>query len=209
MMKDKLKHIIEKAQPVIPVMVINHIEQAVPMAKALRDGGITVFEITLRSSCAIAAIKQLKAELPDCIIGAGTVINREQFLQVVDAGGDYIVSPGITDDLLAAAQETGLPFIPGISTASEVMQAVSYGFEVLKFFPAEQSGGVAMLKSLSGPFGQIQFCPTGGIGISNAKNYLSLPNVTCVGGSWILPKDAVANGDWDTVTRLAKEASAL
>ncbi|MCL6270416.1 bifunctional 4-hydroxy-2-oxoglutarate aldolase/2-dehydro-3-deoxy-phosphogluconate aldolase [Sansalvadorimonas sp. 2012CJ34-2] len=208
-MKNKLKLIIKQAQPVIPVMVIDHLDQAVPMGHALKKGGITVFEITLRSKCALDAIRLLKKELPDCIVGAGTVINREQFLQVIDAGGDYIVTPGITDELFEVAKETGLPFIPGVATASEVMQAVSYGFETLKFFPAEQSGGVAMLKSLAGPFGHIKFCPTGGINEDNVRSYLSLPNVACVGGSWILPKDAVATGDWETVTKLTKAASSL
>ena len=208
-MKEKLEQIAKQAFPILPVMVIDNIEQALPMGKALRDGGITVFEITLRTECAIEAIALLKKELPDCIVGAGTVVNGEQFNKVVEAGGDFIVSPGITPELLQAAKDSGLPFIPGVNSPSDVMLALSYGFETQKFFPAQQSGGTAMLKALSGPFGQVRFCPTGGISVNNANEYLALPNVFCIGGSWVLPKDAVTSGDWDTVTELAKEAIKL
>ena len=127
----------------------------------------------------------------------------------MDADGDFVISPGITTELLSAAKDSGLPFIPGVSSPSDVMQALSYGFAAQKFFPAQQSGGTAMLSALSGPFSQVRFCPTGGININNASEYLALPNVFCIGGSWILPKEAIANGDWETVTRLAKEASSL
>ena len=205
----QLNTILAQAEPVMPVMVINNIEQALPMARALREGGITVFEITLRTACAMEAITLVKKELPDCFVGAGTVINAELFQQVIAAGGDFAISPGSSDELLAVAKETGLPFLPGVSTPSEVMKALTAGFATQKFFPAEQSGGAAMLKSLSGPFGQVTFCPTGGIGMHNVHDYFSLPNVACVGGSWLLPKEAVANGNWKEVTRLACEAVLL
>ncbi|WP_067515689.1 bifunctional 4-hydroxy-2-oxoglutarate aldolase/2-dehydro-3-deoxy-phosphogluconate aldolase [Endozoicomonas ascidiicola] len=201
----KLDLIVERAFPIMPVMVIDDVEQALPMGRALREGGITVFEITLRTAAALDAITLLKKELPDCIVGAGTVINGEQFKQVMAAGGDFAISPGITDELLSVAKDSGLPFIPGVSSPSHVMQALAYGFTTQKFFPAQQSGGTAMLSALSGPFSQVRFCPTGGININNAADYLSLPNVFCIGGSWILPKDAIEAGDWATVTRLAKE----
>ncbi|WP_281648748.1 bifunctional 4-hydroxy-2-oxoglutarate aldolase/2-dehydro-3-deoxy-phosphogluconate aldolase [Parendozoicomonas sp. Alg238-R29] len=206
-MYEKLKRVIDQAAPVMPVMIVDNIEQAVPMAAALREGGITVFEVTLRTECAIDAIYLLKKEFTDCFVGAGTVINCDQFRKVADAGADFIVSPGLSDDLLEAARDTNLSFLPGVSTASEVMQAMAAGFDMLKFFPAEQAGGVAMLKALSGPFGQVTFCPTGGIGQHNVADYLNLPNVACVGGSWLLPKEAVAANDWSMVTALAKEAS--
>ena len=205
----EMNKLLEQARPVLPVMVINDIEQALPMAQALCDGGITVFEITLRTECALEVIALLKKEMPDCIVGAGTVINAEQFRQVIEAGGDFVVSPGLTDELLAIAKDTGLPFIPGVSSPGDVMKALEGGCTMQKFFPAEQSGGAAMLKALSGPFGQVIFCPTGGVGMHNVQDYLSLPNVPCVGGSWVLPKDAVVAGDWETVTRLAGEASGL
>ena len=174
-MKEKLEQILTQAHPVIPVMVIHHIEQALPMARALRDGGITVFEITLRTDCALKAIALLNREMPDCSVGAGTVINREQFLQVIDAGGDYIVSPGITDELLSVAKQTRLPFLPGVSTASEVMHAFSHGFDTLKFFPAEKSGGTGMLKAFSGPFGQVRFAPQAALTRIMPRVILSAP----------------------------------
>ncbi|MTI15179.1 bifunctional 4-hydroxy-2-oxoglutarate aldolase/2-dehydro-3-deoxy-phosphogluconate aldolase [Sansalvadorimonas verongulae] len=208
-MKDELQEIIDQAQSIIPLMVIDSLEQALPMAQALKDGGLTVFEVTLRTACALDAIKLLKKNMPECSIGAGTVINTDQFQQVAWAGGDFIVSPGMNDDMINMAQDMAIPFIPGVATPSDVMTAVNAGFEILKFFPAEQYGGATALKALAGPFREITFCPSGGININNAPDYLALPNVTCVSGSWIFPKDAVARNDWGTITELAREASKL
>ena len=204
-----IDQLIQQARPVMPVMVIDHLDQALPMARALAEGGITVFEITLRTECALDAIALLKKEMPNCLVGAGTVIDSEQFRQVAAIGGDFVVSPGLCDDLLAIAAETGVPFLPGVSSPSDVIKALNAGYRLQKFFPAEQSGGVGMLKALSGPFGQVKFCPTGGIGMHNVSDYLALPNVACVGGSWVLPKTLVAENDWEGVTRLAREAAGL
>ena len=204
-----IDQLIEQAQPVIPIMVIDHLDQVLPMARALAKGGITVFEITLRTACALDAIARLKQEMPNCLVGAGTVINSEQFRQVAAIGGDFVVSPGLSDDLLGMATETGLPFLPGVSSPSDVIKALNAGFQVQKFFPAEQSGGAGMLKALSGPFGQVRFCPTGGIGMHNVSDYLAQPNVVCVGSSWVLPKAMVTERDWAGITRLALEASKL
>ena len=208
-MKDHLQQIIDQAKPIIPVMVIDSLEQALPMAQALKDGGINVFEVTLRTPCAMDAISLIKKSVPDCIVGAGTVINEDQFRQVTRAGVDFIVSPGLSRSLISTAQDMGIPFIPGVTTPSDIIKAVNAGFDTVKFFPAEQSGGVNMLKALSAPFPQVTFCPTGGIDMGNVRDYLSLPNVPCVGGSWILPKEATAQNDWITVTQLAHEASQL
>lgn len=199
--------VLGRAHPVMPVMVIDTIEQALPMASALKAGGISVFEITLRSDCAIAAIELIKKEMPDCLVGAGTVINVEQLRQVHQAGADFVISPGATPELLSAARDQNIVLMPGVSSASDVMQALAYGYRVQKLFPAEVVGGVAMLKSLSGPFPQVSFCPTGGISPDNYQDYLALSNVQCVGGSWIVPKPAVESGDWAEITRLAKETA--
>lgn len=199
--------VLQRAHPVMPVMVIDTIEQALPMASALKDGGISVFEITLRTDCAIAAIELIKKEMPDCLVGAGTVINVEQLTAVTRAGADFVISPGATPELLRAARDQNILLMPGVSSASDVMQALSYGYQVQKLFPAEVVGGVGLLKSLSGPFPQVSFCPTGGISLDNYQDYLSLPNVGCVGGSWLVPKSAVDNSDWAEVTRLAREAA--
>ena len=199
--------VLGRAHPVMPVMVIDTIEQALPMASALKAGGISVFEITLRSDCAIAAIELIKKEMPDCLVGAGTVINVEQLRQVHQAGADFVISPGATPELLSAARDQNIVLMPGVSSASDVMQALAYGYQVQKLFPAEVVGGVAMLKSLSGPFPQVSFCPTGGISPDNYQDYLALSNVQCVGGSWIVPKPAVESGDWAVITRLAKEVT--
>ncbi|OED46569.1 keto-deoxy-phosphogluconate aldolase [Endozoicomonas sp. (ex Bugula neritina AB1)] len=197
--------ILDAAHPVMPVIVLDNIEQALPLAQALYDGGVKALEITLRSDCALEAITFLKKEMPaDCIVGAGTVLNGEQFHQVVAAGGDFVVTPGTTRELLDAAAETGLPFIPGVSNPSQAMEALSAGFKFQKFFPAEQAGGIAMLKAMSGPLGEISFCPTGGINSVNFKEYLDLPTVKCVGGSWIAPMNLVRSGDWTAITELCK-----
>ncbi|WP_163930725.1 bifunctional 4-hydroxy-2-oxoglutarate aldolase/2-dehydro-3-deoxy-phosphogluconate aldolase [Paraferrimonas sp. SM1919] len=193
---------------VVPVMVINHIDEAVPLAKALVAGGISVLEITLRTECAIEAIAKIAKEVPEALVGAGTVMNRAQLQQVIDAGAQFAISPGASVDLLKAGQDAEIALIPGVATISEVMTAVELGYTHLKFFPAEVNGGVKALKAWAGPLQGVTFCPTGGISLSNYKDYLALPSVACVGGSWIAPTDAVAAGDWDKITQLCQEALA-
>lgn len=192
--------------PVVPVLVIKDVEHAVPLAKALIAGGIRVLEVTLRTDAALEVIAKIAKEVPEAIIGAGTVTNRAQLQQVVDAGAKFAISPGMTTDLLKAGNEGNIALIPGISSISELMTAVDHGYTHLKFFPAEASGGVKALKAIGGPFPDIKFCPTGGISPSNYNDYLALPSVRCAGGSWLAPEDAMLNGDWDKITELAKQA---
>ncbi|WBA81280.1 bifunctional 4-hydroxy-2-oxoglutarate aldolase/2-dehydro-3-deoxy-phosphogluconate aldolase [Endozoicomonas sp. GU-1] len=199
------RDVLNRAFPVMPVMVIDTIDQALPMARALFDGGISVFEVTLRSECAVAAIQRIKQEMPDCLVGAGTVVDPEQLLAVHQAGADFVISPGATPALLKASREQNILLLPGVSSPSEVMQALDYGFDVLKLFPAEVAGGQSMLKSLAGPFPQVTFCPTGGINPENYQDYLALDNVLCVGGSWLVPKSVVESGNWSEITFLAKQ----
>lgn len=194
--------------PVVPVLVIKDVEHAVPLAKALIAGGIRVLEVTLRTEAALEVIAKIAKEVPEAIIGAGTVTNREQLQQVIDAGAKFAISPGMTTDLLKAGNEGSIALIPGISSISELMTAVDHGYTHLKFFPAEASGGVKALKAIGGPFPDIKFCPTGGISPSNYNDYLALPSVRCAGGSWLAPEDAMINGDWDKITELAKQAVA-
>ena len=194
--------------PVVPVLVIKDVAHAVPLAKALIAGGIRVLEVTLRTEAALEVIAKIAKEVPEAVIGAGTVTNREQLQQVIDAGAKFAISPGLTSDLLKAGNEGNIALIPGISSISELMTAVDHGYTHLKFFPAEASGGVSALKAIGGPFPDIKFCPTGGISPSNYNDYLALPNVCCAGGSWLAPEDAMINGDWDTITELAKQAVA-
>jgi 2-dehydro-3-deoxyphosphogluconate aldolase/(4S)-4-hydroxy-2-oxoglutarate aldolase len=186
--------------PVIPVMVIDDIKDAVPLARALSDGGMNVLEITLRTDAAIEAVKQIKNELSDIIIGTGTVINEETYQSSIDANVDFMVSPGMSDKLLKRVIADKAMILPGISTPSEAMQLLDEGFDCMKFFPAESSGGSQMLKSIAGPLPQITFCPTGGISMSNAVDYLSLDNVACVGGSWMLDKSLIADKNWAQIT---------
>ncbi|TPQ25435.1 bifunctional 4-hydroxy-2-oxoglutarate aldolase/2-dehydro-3-deoxy-phosphogluconate aldolase [Methylomonas sp. EFPC3] len=195
--------------PVMPVMVINNLENAVPLAKALVDGGLKVLEITLRTPVALDAIRQIKAEVPGAIVGAGTIINVQTLHHALDAGAQFIVSPGVTESLLDAALETSVPLLPGVITPSEVMRLLDKGITAMKFFPAEAAGGIPMLKSLGGPLPQVTFCPTGGVNPKNAPEYLALNNVACVGGSWMAPADLVDAGDWAEITRRAAVASAL
>ncbi|AZH07390.1 bifunctional 4-hydroxy-2-oxoglutarate aldolase/2-dehydro-3-deoxy-phosphogluconate aldolase [Proteus mirabilis] len=197
-----------KSGPVVPVIVINHIEEAVPVAKALVAGGVKVLEVTLRTDCAIEAIRRIAKEVPEAIVGAGTVINPQQLVQVTEAGAQFAISPGLTDALLKAAVAGSIPLIPGISTVSELMLGMSYGLNEFKFFPAEANGGVKALKAIAGPFSQVRFCPTGGISPENYRNYLALESVLCIGGSWLVPSDAVKAGDYQRITELAKEAVA-
>ncbi|MGJ8681225.1 bifunctional 4-hydroxy-2-oxoglutarate aldolase/2-dehydro-3-deoxy-phosphogluconate aldolase [Paraglaciecola sp.] len=196
------------AGPVVPVLVIKDVAHAVPLAKALIAGGIKVLEVTLRTDAALEVIKKIADEVPEAIIGAGTVTNREQLQQVIDAGAKFAISPGLTTDLLKAGNDGSIALIPGVSSISELMTAKDLGYTHLKFFPAEASGGVKALKAIGGPCPEITFCPTGGISPSNYNDYLALPNVKCAGGSWLAPEDAMVNGDWDKITQLAKEAVA-
>ncbi|MFQ3249871.1 MAG: 2-dehydro-3-deoxyphosphogluconate aldolase/(4S)-4-hydroxy-2-oxoglutarate aldolase [Glaciecola sp.] len=195
-----------KQGPVVPVLVIENVEDAVPIAKALMAGGINVLEVTLRTDAAMDVIRTIARELPDAFIGAGTVTNREQLKEVTEAGAKFAISPGLTADLLKAGQEGTIPLIPGVSNISDLMTAKDAGYTHLKFFPAEAAGGVNALKSIGGPFPDIAFCPTGGISPSNYKDYLALPNVRCCGGSWLAPNDAIENKQWSTITELAKQA---
>lgn len=194
--------------PVVPVIVIKDLADAVPMAKALLAGGIKVLEVTLRTPVALEAIRLLSTEVPDAIVGAGTVTTAAQLQQVVEAGARFAISPGLTRELLQAGKDAAIPLIPGIASISELMEGTGLGYTHFKFFPAEAAGGVKTLKSIHGPFSDIRFCPTGGINEKNFKDYLALPNVKCVGGSWIVPDDAVAAKDWQRITSLCQAAVA-
>jgi len=194
--------------PIVPVLIIKKLEHAVPLARALLAGGIRVLEVTLRTPVALDVIAEIAKEVPDAIIGAGTVINQTQLKQVQEAGAQFALSPGMTLDLLKAGNSGRIALIPGIATTSELMQAIDLGYTHFKFFPAEASGGVKAFKSIGGPFPTVKFCPTGGIGPSNYQGYLALPNVRCIGGSWLVPDDALETGDWSRITKLAKQAVA-
>ncbi len=200
---------IMEAQPVIPVLKIERAADAVPLARALARGGLPAIEITLRTPAALEAIRLAVMEVPEAIVGAGTILNAKQFEQAAAAGSRFIVSPGCTPNLIDAAADSPVPLLPGAITPSEIMAAYERGYSVLKFFPAEQAGGASFLKSLASPLTDIRFCPTGGIGAKNAGDYLRLPNVICVGGSWVAPDDLVAAGRWDEIETLTRAASAL
>ncbi|MFA1538739.1 bifunctional 4-hydroxy-2-oxoglutarate aldolase/2-dehydro-3-deoxy-phosphogluconate aldolase [Actinomadura monticuli] len=195
--------------PVIPVVVLDDAEAAVPLARALVGGGLPVIEVTLRTPAALPAIARIAAEVPDAVVGAGTVVRPEDAERSAAAGARFLVSPGCTSRLQAAMAATGVPFLPGVATASEAIALLEGGITAMKFFPAEAAGGAACLKALGGPLPRIRFCPTGGVSRSNAADYLALENVGCVGGSWLTPADAVRDGDWDRVRDLAAEAAAL
>ena len=194
------------AGPVMPVMVIQNLDDAVPLAKALVAGGIKVLEITLRTPIALDAIRLISQEVKEAIVGAGTITSPEQLQAAEDAGAVFAISPGLTPTLLAAAKIGKIALIPGISTLSELMMGMEYGLDHFKFFPAEAAGGIPMLKSIAGPIPQATFCPTGGISPENYNAYLNLSNVACVGGSWLVPSDAVKSKNWAKVTELAKQA---
>lgn len=198
-----------KLQPVVPVLIIEDAATAVPLARALVAGGLKAIEITMRTAAALDAVRRVADEVEGAVVGAGTILNAAHFQAAIDAGSQFIVSPGTTQELLDAARGSDIPLLPGAATASEVMALREEGYEVLKFFPAEQAGGAAYLKALSSPLAGTLFCPTGGISLKNARDYLSLPNVVCVGGSWVAPKELVAAGDWAGITKLAAEACAL
>jgi 2-dehydro-3-deoxyphosphogluconate aldolase/(4S)-4-hydroxy-2-oxoglutarate aldolase len=198
-----------KGQPVIPVLKIEDANHAVPLARALARGGLPVIEITMRTPHALEAIRRAAAEVPEAVVGAGTILTAAQFDQAAAAGSKFIVSPGATGQVFAAARNSAVPLLPGAITPSEMMAALEEGLDFLKFFPAEQAGGAAFLKSLASPFAGLRFCPTGGVTVKNAGDYLSLPNVICVGGSWVAPDDAVKSGDWALIEKLARDAAAL
>ena len=195
--------------PVVPVVVVEDLAHAVPLARALVAGGLPVVELTLRTPVALDAVRAIAAEVPEITLGVGTVCTPQQAEQAAEAGAGFLVSPGTTPDLLAAMLGTGLPFLPGTATVSEVLRVLEAGVTEMKFFPAEASGGTAYLSSLASPLAAARFCPTGGITAASAPGYLALPNVGCVGGSWLTPRDALAAGDWARVEQLAREAAAL
>jgi 2-dehydro-3-deoxyphosphogluconate aldolase / (4S)-4-hydroxy-2-oxoglutarate aldolase len=195
--------------PVVPVLTIEQTADAVPLARALVKGGLPVLEITLRTEVALAALTAIAADVPEAVVGAGTVLQPRQFEDVRRAGARFAVSPGCTPTLAAAARAAGLPFLPGIQTVSEAMVLAEQGFGLLKFFPADTAGGLTWLKAVAAPLAGLRFCPTGGIGADSAPTYLSLGNVACVGGSWVAPRDAVAAADWRRIERLAAAAAQL
>ena len=195
--------------PVIPVIVLQRVEDAVPLGRALVDGGVTVLEVTLRTPVALRCIEAIAAAVPQALVGAGTVRSVADARDAVAAGARFAVSPGYTSDLGRACRDLGLPLLPGVATASEVLQATADGLHFLKFFPASAAGGVPMLKALAGPFPDVAFCPTGGISAQTAPQYLALPNVPVCGGSWLTPADAVEAGDWPRITALARETASL
>ncbi|MBB5078896.1 bifunctional 4-hydroxy-2-oxoglutarate aldolase/2-dehydro-3-deoxy-phosphogluconate aldolase [Nonomuraea endophytica] len=195
--------------PVVPVVVIDDVETAVPLARALVAGGLPVIEVTLRTAAALESIARIAAEVPGAVIGAGTIRSAADIAAAVGAGSKFLVSPGTTPALAEALLGSGVPFLPGAATASEVMALAERGLKELKFFPAEAAGGLPYLKSLAGPLPDVRFCPTGGIKPATAPDYLALPNVGCVGGTWLTPADALATGDWARVEKLAAEAAAL
>lgn len=210
-MGDKTEKLLStlKLQPVVPVLIIEDVKTAVPLARALVAGGLKAIEITLRTEAALEAVRLVAQEVEGAVVGAGTILNAAHYAAAVNAGSQFIVSPGTTQELLDVARQSDIPLLPGAATASEVMALREEGYKVLKFFPAEQAGGAAYLKALSSPLAGTLFCPTGGISLKNAMDYLSLPNVVCVGGSWVAPKELVSAGDWAGITKLASEAAAL
>lgn len=192
------------ASPVIPVIVIRDLEDAIPLATALFEGGIKILEVTLRTAAALDAVKLLTTTFPDALIGVGTVATPAQLQQAIEAGAKFAISPGQTNALLMAGRTTNIPLIPGIASVSELMEGLSLGYTHFKFFPAVAAGGIAMLKAIYSPFPQAKFCPTGGINVENFADYLDLPNVSCVGGSWIVPDEAIKKGNWSLITELSK-----
>ena len=197
-----------KTGPVVPVIVVNDLNHAVPMAKALVAGGVRVLEVTLRTPVAMEALRAIIKAVPEAIVGAGTVLNTQQLHEVTEAGAQFVISPGITESLLKAATDGPIPLLPGISTVSELMTGMDYGLREFKFFPAEANGGVKALQAIAGPFPQVRFCPTGGITPANYRDFLALKSVLCIGGSWLVPAEALEQGDWNRITELAREAVA-
>ncbi len=207
-MKDKIIEVLQ-ISPIIPVVVIENIKDAVPLAQSLVEGGIPIIEVTLRSSCALEAIELIAKNVPKMRVGAGTILNPTQLEQAQNRGAEFLISPGLTIKLLEHAKKKDMPLIPGVSSSSEVMQALELGYNALKFFPAEYCGGVKLLNAFNGPFKGVKFCPTGGISADNMRSYLNLENVLCVGGSWLTPKNLIQNKEWDKITEICKRALAL
>ncbi|MBO9099794.1 MULTISPECIES: 2-dehydro-3-deoxy-phosphogluconate aldolase [Rhizobium] len=205
---EKLLAILQYA-PVVPVLIVDDVKSAVLLARALVAGGLKAIEITMRTAAALDAVRAVADEVEGAEVGAGTILNVAHWEAAVEAGSKFIVSPGTTQELLDVARQSSVPLLPGAATASEVMALREEGYQVLKFFPAEQAGGAGYLKALSSPLAGTMFCPTGGVSLKNARDYLSLPNVICVGGSWVAPKELIASGDWAGITKLAAEAAAL
>ncbi|WP_154405405.1 bifunctional 4-hydroxy-2-oxoglutarate aldolase/2-dehydro-3-deoxy-phosphogluconate aldolase [Helicobacter pylori] len=207
-MQDKIIEILQ-ISPIVPVVVIENIKDAVPLAQSLVEGGIQIIEVTLRSSCALEAIELIAKNVPKMRVGAGTILNPTQLEQAQNRGAEFLISPGLTIKLLEYAKKKDMPLIPGVSSSSEVMQALELGYNALKFFPAEYCGGVKLLNAFNGPFKGVKFCPTGGISIDNMHSYLNLENVLCVGGSWLTPKNLIQNKEWDKITEICKRSLAL
>ncbi len=207
-MQDKIIEVLQ-ISPIVPVVVIEDIKDAVPLVQSLVEGGIPIIEVTLRSSCALEAIELIAKNVPKMRVGAGTILNPTQLDQAQNRGAEFLISPGLTIKLLEHAKKKDMPLIPGVSSSSEVMQALELGYNALKFFPAEYCGGVKLLNAFNGPFKGVKFCPTGGISIDNMHSYLNLENVLCVGGSWLTPKNLIQNKEWDKITEICKRSLAL
>ncbi|GAA9995897.1 bifunctional 4-hydroxy-2-oxoglutarate aldolase/2-dehydro-3-deoxy-phosphogluconate aldolase [Helicobacter pylori] len=207
-MQDKIMEVLQ-ISPIVPVVVIENIKDAVPLAQSLIEGGIHIIEVTLRSSCALEAIELIAKNVPKMRVGAGTILNPTQLEQAQNRGAEFLISPGFTIKLLEHAKKKDMPLIPGVSSSSEVMQALELGYNALKFFPAEYCGGVKLLNAFNGPFKGVKFCPTGGISTDNMHSYLNLENVLCVGGSWLTPKNLIQNKEWDKITEICKRSLAL
>ncbi|WP_154506700.1 bifunctional 4-hydroxy-2-oxoglutarate aldolase/2-dehydro-3-deoxy-phosphogluconate aldolase [Helicobacter pylori] len=207
-MQDKIIEVLQ-ISPIVPVVVIEDIKDAVPLAQSLVEGGIHIIEVTLRSSCALEAIELIAKNVPKIRVGAGTILNPTQLEQTQNRGAEFLISPGLTIKLLEYAKKKDMPLIPGVSSSSEVMQALELGYSALKFFPAEYCGGVKLLNAFNGPFKGVKFCPTGGISADNMHSYLNLENVLCVGGSWLTPKNLIQNKEWDKITEICKRSLAL
>ncbi|GAA7704748.1 ketohydroxyglutarate aldolase [Helicobacter pylori] len=207
-MQDKIIEVLQ-ISPIVPVVVIENIKDAVPLAQSLVEGGIHIIEVTLRSSCALEAIELIAKNVPKMRVGAGTILNPTQLEQAQNRGAEFLISPGLTIKLLEHAKKKDMPLIPGVSSSSEVMQALELGYNALKFFPAEYCGGVKLLDAFNGPFKGVKFCPTGGISADNMHSYLNLENVLCVGGSWLTPKNLIQNKEWDKITEICKRSLAL
>ncbi|MGT0064531.1 bifunctional 4-hydroxy-2-oxoglutarate aldolase/2-dehydro-3-deoxy-phosphogluconate aldolase [Helicobacter pylori] len=207
-MQDRIIEVLQ-ISPIVPVVVIENIKDAVPLAQSLIEGGIQIIEVTLRSSCALEAIELIAKNVPKMHVGAGTILNPTQLEQAQNRGAEFLISPGLTIKLLEYAKKKDMPLIPGVSSSSEVMQASELGYNALKFFPAEYCGGVKLLDAFNGPFKGVKFCPTGGISTDNMHSYLNLENVLCVGGSWLTPKNLIQNKEWDKITEICKRSLAL
>ncbi|MGN8462993.1 bifunctional 4-hydroxy-2-oxoglutarate aldolase/2-dehydro-3-deoxy-phosphogluconate aldolase [Helicobacter pylori] len=206
-MQDEIIEVLQ-ISPIVPVVVIEDIKDAVPLAQSLIEGGIQIIEVTLRSSCALEAIELIAKNVPKMRVGAGTILNPTQLEQAQNRGAEFLISPGLTIKLLEHAKKKDMPLIPGVSSSSEVMQALELGYSALKFFPAEYCGGVKLLNAFNGPFKGVKFCPTGGISADNMHSYLNLENVLCVGGSWLTPKNLIQNKEWDKITEICKRSLA-